>query len=439
MFVVTGLNHRTASVATREKLVFPVNRLAEAFSQLKVKPGINGCVILSTCNRVELYAAVEDVATGVEQIETFISEYCHLPRAELTGYLYTYTGLSAVEHLFRVAAGLDSMVLGETEILGQVRDAYRWATQFEATNSLLNTCWQQAITVGKKVRTVTRIDQHAVSVSYVAVELAKQVFGYLTGLTTLVIGAGEMSVLAAKYLVASGVSTVLVSNRSYDRAVTLAGEIGGRAVRFTDLHRCLETADIVISCTAAPHYLLYPAEVARVMTARAGRPLCLIDIAVPRDIDSRVGNLPGVTLYDIDDLQQVVLQHLEQKEKAALQAQAIIAAEVENFRQWLNTLTVVPTIVALKARANHIKEMELQRAFNRLAPLGSREKKVISSLASSIVNQLLHDPIMNLKQCGDQLQGRVYCEVMERLFGLNVDNTASGDGAPVCSRLPLSR
>ncbi|MDN5347787.1 MAG: glutamyl-tRNA reductase [Clostridia bacterium] len=419
MFIaVTGLNHRTATVEIREKLAYSTHSLPAALRDLKNRPGIEGCVILSTCNRTEVCTAAASQKAALEEAAGFLSERCGLSSEELKNYLYNYTMADAVRHLFRVAAGLDSMILGEAQVLAQVKEAYELALAAGATNGVLNTLWQQAIMVGKRVRTETKIDHNTVSISYAAVELARQVFGELRGRSVLVIGAGKMSTLAAKYLKSNGVTTVLVSNRSFEKAKALAEEIGGQAFRLDALAEILPAADIVISCTAASHFILRASQVQAALEQRGGRPLMLIDIAVPRDIEPATGELPGASLYDIDDLQQVVLNNLTERQKAANQAEKIIEEEVHAFLRYLGSLNVVPTITALKEKAEYIKRAELARAFNRLGPLSEREKKIIGSLANSIVNQLLHEPIIALKAMAATPEGPLYNQALQRLFNL---------------------
>ncbi len=418
--IVIGLNHKTAPVDVREKLAFPQKVLGEALAKLKNTPYVEGCAILSTCNRTEVYAAVTDAEKGLMGVQKFLSAHAGLEMAEIRKYLYSRTLYEAVRHLFRVAAGLDSMVLGETQILGQVREAYQWACEYGASNNVLNSFFQQSVTVGKRVRTETDIDRHAVSISYAAIELAKQVFGDLTGKSTLVIGAGEMSELTLKHLIANGVSTVKVANRSYDRAVCLAGQFGGEAVRFERMFDNMAEADIVVSCTAATHCIIYSEDMERVMAARGGRTIFMIDIALPRDIDPLVGSISGVHLYDIDSLQHVVDQNLDDRRREAVKAEKIIEEEIDQFLKWLSTLFVVPTVVALKEKGEAIKEAELNRALNRLGNISDRERKIISSLANSIVNQLLHEPITQLKELATTHQGHLYTEICQNLFNLEV-------------------
>ncbi len=442
MFIlIVGLNHRTAPLEIRERLTFTRAHLPTALDELRAKPSITGCAILTTCNRTEIYTSVDDVEQGLLCVKDFIAKQCDFDKNDLRQYLYVKTLYDGVRHLFKVASGLDSMVLGETQVLGQVKEAYEVAVHNKATNAVLNTLFQQAISVGKRVRTETRIDQNAVSISYVAVELIKQVYGKLDEKTVLVLGAGEMSRLTAKHLLANGVSTIMVSNRSYQRAALMAKEFSGKAVRFDDLFQHMKDADIVISATGAAHYIIHPEEIMNVISARNHKPLLLVDIAVPRDIDPKVAAISDVTLYDIDQLQNVVDKNLEEREKKALAAEEIIEEEMGNFFKWLSTLFVIPTIVALQKKAECIKNKELQRAQNRLGHFSKREEKVISSMANSIVKQLLHEPIMNLKDYATTSRGHLYSEVCQNLFNLNIVEKRSGDkceghfrdkGQPAC-------
>ncbi|HZW82324.1 MAG TPA: glutamyl-tRNA reductase [Candidatus Deferrimicrobium sp.] len=426
MFILTvGLNHKSAPVEIREKLNFPAHAQPEALTKLGNYPAIKGCVILSTCNRTEVYAATTDVDAGMAAIKNFLCNYGELNEGQVYEYLYIHTLYEAVRHLFRVSSGLDSMVLGETQILGQVSDAYRIACDNGITNKVLNTLFQNAINVGKRVRTETGIDRQAVSISYAAVELSKQIFGSLQGKSILLLGAGEMSELTAKHMVANGVSKVLVSNRSIERAEIMAEQFGGRAIPFDEFFAAMCEADIVISATAARDFIINPEQMEQVMQACPGRTVFMIDIAVPRDINPEVGKVPGVKVYDIDDLQHVVDKNLAERQLAAIQCEKIIGEEMSAFLKWHNSLFVVPTLVALKERGNTIKEVELERALARLGTLTDKQQKVISSLANSIVNQLLHEPITNLKEYAATHQGHLYTEILQNLFNLEVEGQAA--------------
>lgn len=426
MFLVAvGLNHKTAPVEVREQLSFPEHELADALQKLRSREAVEGCIILSTCNRTEIYAAVLDVKKGLANIKQFMAECLHDDLCEIDNYIYVHTLYDTVHHLFRVAAGLDSMILGETQILGQVRTAYQNACELGATNRILNTLFQQAVSVGKRVRTDTEIDRNAVSISYAAVELSRQIFDDLTGRSILIIGAGKMSELTAKHLVANGVTSVLVANRSYENAVQLAQQFGGEAIKFDNLFDHMVNADIVISATSARNTIIRPAELEQVMSKRNGKKIFLIDIAVPRDIDPVVTKVNGVTLYDIDDLQHVVDRNLESRKKEAIKAQAIVEDEITKFFQWLNSQFVVPTIAALKQFGEEIKQQEVEKALTKLGPVSEREEKIIRVMAHSIVNSLLHNPIVNLKTYAHTNHGHLYTEILQNLFSLEVEGQRS--------------
>ncbi len=422
MFIlIVGFNHKTAPVEVRERLTFTKKQTAEALDVLKAKKTIAGCAILATCNRTEIYAAVEDSEAGLACIQEYISEKCGFNKNEIRQYLYIKTLHDGVRHIFRVASGLDSMVLGETQVLSQVKEAYEIALANNSTNGILNTLFQQAISVGKRVRTETLIDQNPVSISYVAVELAKQVFNDLSERKVLVVGAGEMSALTAKHLQANGVKAIIVSSRSYDKAVAMAEEFQATAVHFEDLFEEMVTSDIVISATAARHTVMSSQDIKKVMQRRNNNPLLLIDIAVPRDVDADVAKLENVTLYDIDEMQNVIDKNLEERKVKALAAEEIVEEEMDNFFAWLNSLFIIPTIVSLQKKAEKIKSDEMERAINRLGSITYKEEKIIGSMASSIVKQLLHDPIIALKHYANSSQGHMYSEICQNLFNLEIE------------------
>ena len=422
--VVVGVNHRSAPVEVREVLSFSDRQVAEQLKVLTGMPPVTEALILSTCNRTEVYASVTDLGQGLAAVQEFLSRRSGVDLFRLRNHTYSHTLYEAIRHLFRVVCGLDSMLLGETQVLGQVRDAYRAAREAGTTGVVFNTLFQQALAVSKRVRTETGIDQRAVSVSYAAVEMAREHFGDLAGRTVLVVGAGKMSGLAARYLVENGVAGVIVSNRSHDRAVELARCCAGRAVRFDELYRYLAEADIVISCTAATHYVIHAGEMERVLAGRR-REMLLIDLAVPRDIEPAVGRLPGVTLFDIDDVKDVVDLNLEERRRRAVRAEAIVEEELNDFMRWHGSLFVVPTIAALKQRGEAIRASELQKALNRLGPLSEHDRKVVATLASTIVNRLLHEPVTRLKEYALTPQGHLYTETLQNLFGLAVDGERS--------------
>jgi glutamyl-tRNA reductase len=422
--IVTGLNHKTAPVEVREKVAVAKYRLQDHLHYLMEKQGVSGAVILSTCNRTEVYLSTGEIELARGVLQEYYGKIANMTVAEILPFLYTYEEEKAVHHLFRVSAGLDSMILGESQILGQVQEAFQEALKAGTTNNYLNNLWQKAIIVGKRARTETFIDRQAVSVSSAAVELAKEIFGDLEGRTVLVLGAGETSELTARHLVANGISSVIVANRTFARAQALAQEFGGLAVKMDQFHDYLKEADIVISCTAAPNYIVHPADIERIQDQRQNKPLFLIDIAVPRDIDPLCASYPNVTLYDVDDLENVVQKNINERLKEAEKVENIIKEEKENFFKWVCSLKVVPTIVALKEKAEGLKKKELDRAFRRLGNLSEKDKKVISSCVSSVVNQLLHDAILQLKDVSYSTQGLFYAEVINKLFNLQIEEAS---------------
>lgn len=419
--LLAGLNHKTAPVDIRERFAFCGANLNNAYEFFKDNADIEGTVILTTCNRTEIYATTRDIERGMKVLKDFMSRYSGMDNLQLEKYLYQPNCYDAIFHLFRVAAGLDSMMVGESQILGQVKDAYQEAVQAGASDGVLNTLFQKAIYVGKKVRTETQINKQPLSVPYAAVELARRSLGSLQGKTVMVVGAGEMSELTTRCLMENGVQSVIVSNRSYDKAVDMARTFDGRAVRFDLLAAEMNQADIIISCTAASHYVIRPDNCQEVLESRQGRKIIMIDIAVPRDIDPALAEIDGVFIYDIDDLQDVVDANYLEKQKAIRHAQHIITAEIDDFNEWLASLYVVPVITALKALGEEIKQNELKKAYNRLGKLSPHEEKVISSMANSIINQFIHFPIVNLKEMANSNQGHLYAEVVKKLFCLEID------------------
>jgi glutamyl-tRNA reductase len=349
----------------------------------------------------------------------FLCEYHDLDRHELVRYLYFVDGADVVRHLFRVTSSLDSMIVGEAQILGQVKDAYTCSFETGGCSRIFNKLFRQSFEVGKRVRTETDIGESAVSISYAAVELAKKVFEDLEGKSVLVVGAGEMSELTAKHLMANGVKTVLVANRTYERAVELAECFDGEAIRYDDLFERMRDADIVISSTGAPHAVITKDKVAGALKRRKRGPLFLIDIAVPRDIEPEVNELGGVFLYDIDDLEGVVEANLEERMREAQRAEAIIAEELGSFRAWLESMEVVPTVAAIRANAERIRQAELEKALKRLGGLSEKELKTVEALTGSIVNKMLHEPTCRLKDAAGEKDGYVYVEAVRHVYGLD--------------------
>lgn len=416
--ILVGLSHKTAPIEIRERLTFPAHKQEEALSLLTSSPAIAEAVIISTCNRTEIYA-VASSDEGTDAVIDFMAEYHSLDRHELVRSLYMYRGETVVRHLFRVVASLDSMVIGEAQILGQVKEAYDHALNHCATGKIFNKLFRQSFEVGKRVRTETEIGENAVSISYAAIELAKKVFDTLEGRTILVLGAGKMSELTAKHLVSNGVKSVLVANRTFERAQELADRFNGEAIRYDDLYVRMHDADIVISSTAATHYVITKEHVAQAMRGRGGRALFLIDIAVPRDIEPSVNDLGNVFLYDIDDLSGVVESNLEERMREAHRAETIIDEEFAVFTRWRETLEVEPTVAAMRARAEVIRQGELEKACKRLGNLSDKEKQTIDALTCAIVNKMLHGPTQRLKQAAEAKNGYEVIDTARHLYGLD--------------------
>ena len=416
---LVGLSHKTAPVEIREKLTFPAGRQEEALSLLTSSPSVAEAVIVSTCNRTEIYAVTASGIDGPGAIIDFIADYHDLDRRELTRYLYIAEGEAVIRHLFRVVASLDSMVLGEAQILGQVKEAYDHSFTNGASHRVFNKLFRQSFEVGKRVRTETDIGENAVSISYAAVELAKKVYETLEGRTILVLGAGKMSELPAKHLVSNGVKKVLVANRTYERAKELADRFNGEAIVYEHLFDRLAEVDIVISSTAATHYVVTKDKVAAARKGRKGSPLFLIDIALPRDIDPAVNDLADVYLYNIDDLNGVVSQNLEERMVEAERAEVIIAEEMAAFERWLESMEVIPTVAAIREKAEAVRQEELEKALKRLSGLSEKELETVEALSCSIVNKMLHGPTARLKKAVGEKDGYEYVEAARFLYGLD--------------------
>ncbi|MCL1917330.1 MAG: glutamyl-tRNA reductase [Peptococcaceae bacterium] len=419
MFIaVMGVNHRGAPVNIRERMAFSESRIKDAFAELLAYPGVSGCCIVSTCNRTEIYIAATQWEMGREALWAFWADHSGLDVTEISRYTFCHTLEKAVSHLFRVTSGLDSMVLGETEILGQVKRAYRMAHEAGATNAPLNTLFQQALSIGKRARAETGIDRNPVSIPYIAVELIKQELGSLTGRSVLVIGAGKMSEMALVHLKANGISGIVVSNRSYARAVEMAQALGGQAIKFDGIMDALAEADIVISGTAAQHSVLSAETVARAMLRRPERPLLLVDIAVPRDIEPEVRRISGVTLFDVDDLQNVVDRCWLERQQAACIGEKIVEKECGLFMERLAMSTANPTMKALQGLGEGIKDQELKRALSKLGNLSDKERTVVETLASSIAHKIIRQPLLMVKQMALSADGHCYTQMTRKLFGL---------------------
>jgi glutamyl-tRNA reductase len=429
--IEVGLSHQTAPVDIREQLAFPETAMREA---LRTLCPVNGCgpgyalegAILSTCNRLEVYALVECAERGQEEVRDYLTHVSGIPRTAFDSYLEAYEGEAVVAHLCQVACGLDSMVLGESQIQGQVSQAYQLALAEGTAGPVIGSLFRAALQAGKRARSETSINQHATSISHVAVELALQIFRDLATKTVILVGAGEMAELAAKNLVDNGVGQLLVVNRSQGRAASLARQFGGEALGWERLTQALWRSDIVISSTAAPHAILRPDTVGAVMRMRRNRPLFIIDIAVPRDVDPAVGELTNVFLYDIDDLQRVVAANLEQRRREVPHVEAIIGQEVAAFLSWFRAREVVPTIVNLRQYAEGIREAELAWAMSKLEGLSDHDRNIVLALSQRLVNKILHQPTVRLKEHAHGRDAYRYTEAVRDLFG--IDDHGSIDG-----------
>lgn len=417
--MVVGVNHKTAPVAVRERLAFADPTLVEPLAQFRAS-AVEEVVIVSTCNRVEFYLQAPDAESGVQSCIAFLATFHGLPAPEFVPHLYKIYDAEAVRHLFHVASGLDSLVLGEPQILGQVKAAYLAARAAGRTGGILTQLFERALSVAKLVRSETGIGDHAVSVSYAAVELAKKIFETLHERTALVLGAGETSELAARHLIRQGIAQMFVANRTAERAERLAQVLQAKAVPWEAFPEYMVQADIVVSSTSAPHPIIQPAMVQEVMRTRRNRPMFFIDIAVPRDIDPAVNDLENVFLYDIDDLEKVVEANRRERQREALAAEDLIWREVRQFQQWLAARDAVPTIVALRQRAETVRLEELDKALAKLASLGERDRRVIEALTVGIVNKLLHAPTMCLKRAAHEGRGSDYVQFVRHLFELDV-------------------
>jgi glutamyl-tRNA reductase len=418
-----GLNHKTALVEVRERLAFSGSRLRQAlFALAECRARRDGAlregVILSTCNRTEIYALAEDAARGREYLVHFLSERQGLPPAEFESHLYTCKDEQAVDHLFSVAAGIDSMIVGENEILGQVREAYSLASASKAIGPVLARLFRKSITVGKRARTETTIGRDAISISYAAVELAKKIFQDLGSCRALVVGGGKSSELTLKNLMENGIGEVSVINRTRRKAEAIARQCGGQVLAFDRIAQALCSADIVISSTAAPHPVIRAQAVEQAVALRQQRPLLLVDIAVPRDVDPEVGRIDNVYLYDIDDLEKVVEANLERRRSEIPKVKAIIHKEQTDFMAWFRALEVLPTITSLRGRAEEIRLTELKKALRRLGPLSEQQMSIVEALSRGVVNKLLHPPIVNLKERANGQGGHLYAKVIRELFAL---------------------
>jgi glutamyl-tRNA reductase len=438
--IVVGLSHKTAPVEVREMLAIPASRMRDALQRLSAYSGIREGIVLSTCNRVEVYAVVEDVEAGYAQVQDFLADtHFSLSPEQLTPHLYWYQADRAILHIFRVAASLDSMIVGEPQILGQLKDAFEVALGHRASGVILNKLVRKAISVAKRVRTETKIANTAVSVSAAAVELARKIFFNLGDKTVLLVGTGEMAKLAARHLISHGVQRVRITTRDPRNALELAKRFNGVPIAFDEFRSELADADIVLCSTGAPHYLIRAEDVRQAVRQRMNRPIFLIDISVPRNIDPAVKDIDNAFLFDIDDLETRVGENRDERMREAAKAEHLVESEVEGIVQWLKSLEVTPTIVALRQRAEEIKRFELERAMARLGNLSEQDRAVVEGLASSMVNKLLHGSLVTLKSEANSGAAALFVEAARRFFSLDEPGGESREANSAPAYRPLDR
>jgi glutamyl-tRNA reductase len=416
--LVTGVSHKTAPVEVRERLAFAEATLPSALRALLAQTGVSEAMVLSTCNRVEIAVGAEDAIDPVATVFGFLQESRGVTPEELGPSLYHHEGRDAIHHLFRVASSLDSMVVGEPQILGQLKAAYAHAKANDCLNGLLENVVARAFNVAKRVRSETGIGQMAVSVSYAAVELARKIFGTLSGRTVMIVGSGKMSELAARHLRRSGASHIFVTNRTYERAQELAAIFQGTPVEYQRFLGILPEVDIVITSSGAPHYILTRDEMERVIAARRNKPMFLIDIAVPRNIEPLVNEIDNIFLYDIDDLQEVVDANLRERFKEAERAEELVSQEVERMMARLKVQEVAPTIVSLQGQLEEIRAGEVERVRRKLGPLTPEQEDALETLTRSIVNKIAHGPISELRRQAGRPDGVHIIDAIRQVFHL---------------------
>jgi glutamyl-tRNA reductase len=418
-----GVSHKTAPVEVRERMALPEARAADFLRDLRGSGEIQEAVAISTCNRTELYLVVGDPVEAEGTVLSMLSSQAGIRPTALASAIYSHRNCDAARHLYRVTSGLESMIVGEAEIQGQIKRAYDAALAKETVGPLTNRLFKAALATGKRVRTETAIGERQLSLPAVAVALAREQLGALDGHEVVIVGTGETSELTARALADSGGRTVFVASRRRDRAISLARRYHGTSVSFDELPQALERADIVVAATASPHVLLEARELSEVMAARGGRPLLLIDLAVPRDIDASCGDIAGVSLYDIDDLQAVIARNRRVRQAEARKAEGIIEEEIQQFAMWLGSLEVLPTIAALRARANEIAEQVLRENAGKWEKASPRDLERVDAVAHAIVNRLLHDPTARLKELRDD---RVHSRaaLVRDLFGIEAQDDA---------------
>jgi len=416
------MNHKTAPVELRELVAFGGHNIDEVMNSIRSIKDIKESMVLSTCNRVEILFTTDKEKKAKESVIEFLSHISGIKKEELGSTLYIYDNEEAIRHIFRVGASLDSMIVGEPQILGQVKEAYRIAVNHKSSSVILNRLMHRTFSLAKKIRTETDISGSAVSVSFAAVELGKKIFGDLQGKEVLLIGAGEMAELAATYLLNNRIAKILVANRTFSRAVELADHFHGKAISFEEISDQLLVVDVVITSTASPEPVISLNQVKNTMRRRKNRPLFFIDIAVPRDVEPQVNGIENVFVYDIDDLTGIVESNINKRKGEAVKAERMVDEEVIKFSEWFKTLDVVPTIVALKDKCENIRQIELKKTLSGLGDLTPEQRKSVENLTISIAKKILNDPIVLLKRKKDRTSRNLYLDIARKLFNLDTDS-----------------
>jgi glutamyl-tRNA reductase len=420
--VCLGLSHHTAPVEVRERHAFPAQKMGEALIALRDYEAVREALMLQTCGRLEIYAELEDYEIGVGQLKSFLGNFRHGDVSDMDSYMYTLLGTQAIEHLIRVSTGLDSMLIGEAEVLGQVKDAYVQAQRARSLGKTLNKLFREALEAGKAARTHTAINGDSISIATAAVACAKEHVGDLGGKNVLVIGAGKMGAIAARRLKAEGAGDIVVLNRTHKRAQDIATELGGiaRTAEMPGLVTALKAADVVVTSTGASHFVVTPGNLAEAMLARPERPLFIVDIAVPRDVDPESVRIPGVGVVDIDALKGVVDVTLEKRREAIPLVEAIVAGHVERFQQWYQSRVAVPVISSLTRKAESIREAEVEKLFARVPNLTDRERALIAGMSMTIVSKLLHSAIVRIrdKAVENRAEALTHAKILDELFEL---------------------
>jgi len=416
--ILLGLNHKTAPIEIRERLSVSKEETAAMLDAIKASASVNEVVLFSTCNRIEFLMAAGDKTDAVETAKRYLSEFKNVPVSKFEDSIYIHEGDEAVRHIFRVASSLDSMMVGEPQILGQIKEAYFTATKRKTSGVILNRLLHRTFFTAKRIRTETGIGDHAVSISYAAIELARKIFGQLEGKKVLLIGAGEMAELAIEHLLKNRVKEIFVANRTFKNGVELARKFRGSAIRFEEIPGCILQVDIIISSTGSPDIIVTKDQVKHIMPGRKNRPLFFIDIAVPRDIDPAINKLNNAYVYDIDDLNGVIDENLEDRNKEAVKGERIIDEAVISFRQWYNSLDVVPTIVELRNKIDLIVSAEIQKTIQSMN-LPESDREAFDRMKNALINKIMHHPTLLIKRDGCHGSNSVYIDITRKLFNLD--------------------